>query len=114
MAKKVKYYGVFVKRTIENELPKELIEMLSKHGEIAGLKKSIVKVFVFDNELAQVDCLVNIEGAVVASIDATDKVDFLAQVDELKQEHDGDNELPMQSNDCNAMVPASQSHGFPD
>ena len=27
MAKKVKYYGVFVKRTIGDELPKELIDM---------------------------------------------------------------------------------------
>lgn len=112
MAKKVKYYGVFVKRTIKNELPKELIEMLSKHGELVGLNSSNIEVHVFDNELEQIECALNVRGTVIETIDAVDKSDFLAQVDKLKEKYD--DELLRQSNGCTAMIPASESHCFPD
>ena len=112
MAKKIKYYGVFVKRTIKNELPKELIEMLSKHGELVGLNSSKIEVHVFDNELEQIECALNVRGTVIETIDAVDKADFLAQVDKLNEKYD--DELLRQSNGCTAMVPASESHCFPD
>ena len=98
MVKKVKYYGVFVKRTIENELPKELIEMLSKHGELVGLNSSKIEVHVFDNELEQIECALNVRGTVIETIDAVDKADFLAQVDKLKEKYPDEEE----------------HHGFPD
>ena len=96
MAKKVKYYGVFVKRTIGDELPKELIEManmLSKHGEIKGLGKSVTRIQVFDNELEQINCALNIKGAidvkdiVIETINATDKADLMSQVEQLKDKY---------------------------
>ena len=89
MAKKVKYYGVLVKRTIKNELPKELIEMLSKHGELVGLNSSEIEAYVFDNESEQVECALNVGGTV---IDAVDKADFFAQVDELKEKYPNEEE----------------------
>lgn len=92
MAKKVKYYGVFVKRTIKNELPKELIEMLSKHGEMIGLDCSKIEVHVFDNELEQIECALNVRGTVIETIDAVDKADFLAQVDKLKEKYPDEEE----------------------
>ena len=92
MAKKVKYYGVFVKRTIKNELPKELIEMLSKHGELVGLNSSKIEVHVFDNELEQIECALNVMGTVIEIIDAVDKADFLTQVDKLKEKYPNEEE----------------------
>ena len=112
MAKKVKYYGVFVKRTVKDELSKELVDMLSKHGEVMSLKKPVTRVFVFDNELEQIECALNVRGTVIETIDAVDKADFLAQVDKLKEKYD--DELLRQSNGCTAMVLASESHGFQD
>ena len=87
MAKKVKYYGVFVKRTIKNELPKELIEMLSKHGELVGLNSSKIEVHVFDNELEQIECALNVRGTVIETIDAVDKADLMSQVEKLKEKY---------------------------
>ena len=87
MAKKVKYYGVFVKRTIKNELPKELIEMLSKHGELVGLNSSKIEVHVFDNELEQIECALNVRGTVIETIDAIDKTLFMSQVEQLKKKY---------------------------
>ena len=87
MAKKVKYYGVFVKRTVKDELSKELVDMLSKHGEVMSLKKPVTRVFVFDNELEQIECALNVRGTVIETIDAVDKADFLAQVDKLKEKY---------------------------
>lgn len=87
MAKKVKYYGVFVKRTIKNELPKELIEMLSKHGEMIGLNSSKIEVHVFDNELEQIECALNVRGTVIETIDAVDKTDFMSQIEQLKEQY---------------------------
>ena len=87
MAKKVKYYGVFVKRTIKNELPKELIEMLSKHGELAGLNSSKIEIHVFDNELEQIKCALNVRGTVIETIDAVDKTDLMSQVEQLKEKY---------------------------
>ena len=112
MAKKVKYYGVFVKRTIKNELPKELIEMLSKHGELVGLNNSKIEVHVFDNELEQIECALNVRGTVIETIDAVDKADFLAQVDKLKEKYPDEEEATGDS--CTAMVPASESHCLQD
>ena len=98
MAKKVKYYGVFVKRTVKDELSKELVDMLSKHGEVMSLKKPVTRVFVFDNELEQIECALNVRGTVIETIDAVDKADFLAQVDKLKEKYPNEEE----------------HHGFPD
>ena len=98
MAKKVKYYGVFVKRTIKNELPKELIEMLSKHGEMIGLNSSKIEVHVFDNELEQIECALNVRGTVIETIDAVDKADLMSQVEQLKEKYPDEEE----------------HHGFPD
>ena len=92
MAKKVKYYGVFVKRTIKNELPKELIEMLSKHGEMIGLNSSKIKVHVFDNELEQIECALNVRGTVIETIDAVDKADLMSQVEQLKEKYPDEEE----------------------
>lgn len=87
MAKKVKYYGVFVKRTIKNELPKKLIEMLSKHGEMIGLNDSKIEVHVFDNELEQIECALNVRGTVIETIDAVDKESFMEKVEYLKDKY---------------------------
>ena len=90
MAKKVKYYGVFVKRTVKNELHKEVTElvgMLSKHGEVMGLKKPTTRVFVFDNELEQIECALNVKGTVIETIDAIDKTLFMSQVEQLKKKY---------------------------
>ena len=87
MAKKVKYYGVFVKRTIKNELPKELIEMLSKHGELVGLNSSKIEVHVFDNELEQIECALNVRGTVIETIDAVDKESFMKKAEQLKEKY---------------------------
>ena len=87
MVKKIKYYGVFVKRTIKNELPKELIEMLSKHGELVGLNSSKIEVHVFDNELEQIECALNVKGAIIETIDAIDKTLFISQVEQLKKKY---------------------------
>ena len=106
MAKKVKYYGVFVKRTIKNELPKELIEMLSKHGELVGLNSSKIEVHVFDNELEQIECALNVRGTVIETIDAVDKADFLAQVDKLKAKYEEDEEES--GDDCEEEQPTTE------
>ena len=98
MVKKIKYYGVFVKRVAKDELPKELIEMLSKRGELVGLNSSKIEVHVFDNELEQIECALNVRGTVIETIDAVDKADFLAQVDKLKEKYPDEEE----------------HHGFPD
>ena len=92
MAKKVKYYGVFVKRTIKNELPKELIEMLSKRGELVGLNDSKIEVHVFDNELEQIECALNVRGTVIETIDAVDKADLMSQVEQLKEKYTDEEE----------------------
>ena len=92
MAKKVKYYGVFVKRTIKNELSKELIEMLSKHGELASLNRSKIEVHVFDNELEQIECALNVRGTVIETIDAVDKADLMSQVEKLKEKYPDEEE----------------------
>ena len=92
MVKKIKYYGVFVKRTIKNELPKELIEMLSKHGEMIGLNSSKIEVHVFDYELEQIECALTVRGTAIETIDAVDKADFLAQVDKLKEKYPDEEE----------------------
>ena len=112
MAKKVKYYGVFVKRTIKNELPKELIEMLSKHGELVGLNNSKIEVHVFNNELEQIECALNVTGTVIETIDAVDKADLMSQVERLKEKYPEKEEAT--GNSCNAMVPASESKCFQD
>ena len=108
MAKKVKYYGVFVKRTIGDELPKELIEManmLSKHGEIKGLGKTITRVQVFDNELEQIECALNVRGTVIETIDAVDKADLMSQVEQLKEKYPDEEE---------ATGDSPSIHGLPD
>ena len=92
MVKKIKYYGVFVKRTIKNELPKELIEMLSKHGELVGLNSSKIEVHVFDNELEQIECALNVRGTVIETIDAVDKADLMSQVEQLKEKYPDEEE----------------------
>ena len=92
MVKKIKYYGVFVKRTVKDELTKELVDMLSKHGEVMSLKKPVTRVFVFDNELEQIECALNVRGTVIETIDAVDKADFLAQVDKLKEKYPNEEE----------------------
>ena len=87
MAKNVNYYGVFVKRTVKDELSKELVDMLSKHGEVMSLKKPVTRVFVFDNELEQIECALNVKGAVIETIDAIDKTLFMSQVEQLKKKY---------------------------
>ena len=87
MVKNVKYYGVFVKRTVKDELSKELVDMLSKHGEVMSLKKPVTRVFVFDNELEQIECALNVEGTVIETIDAIDKTLFMSQVEQLKKKY---------------------------
>lgn len=106
MAKKVKYYGVFVKRTIKNELPKELIEMLSKHGELVGLNSSKIEVHVFDNELEQIECALNVRGTVIETIDAVDKADLMSQVDKLKAKYEEDEEES--GDDCEEEQPTTE------
>ena len=110
MVKKIKYYGVFVKRTIKNELPKELIEMLSKHGELVGLNSSKIEVHVFDNELEQIECALNVRGTVIETIDAVDKADLMSQVEQLKEKYSDKEEAS--GNGCTAMVPASEINGL--
>ena len=108
MVKKIKYYGVFVKRTIKNELPKELIEMLSKHGELVGLNSSKIEVHVFDNELEQIECALNVRGTVIETIDAVDKADFLAQVDKLKEKYPNEEDEEESGDDCGEEQPTTE------
>ena len=92
MVKKIKYYGVFVKRVAKDELPKGLIEMLSKRGELVGLNDSKIEVHVFDNELEQIECALNVRGTVIETIDAVDKADFMSQVEQLKKKYPDEEE----------------------
>ena len=87
MAKNVKYYGVFAKSTVENKLPKELVDMLSKNGELVGLKNPIIKVFVFDNGLVRIECALDVGGAVMEAIDALGRTLFMSQVEQLKKKY---------------------------
>ena len=75
MVKKVKYYGVFVKRTV-----------------LVGLNSSKIEVHVFDNELEQIECALNVRGTVIETIDAVDKADFLTQIDKLKEKYPDEEE----------------------
>ena len=87
MVKKIKYYGVFAKSTVENKLPKELVDMLSKNGELVGLKNPIIKVFVFDNGLVRIECALDVGDAVMEAIDALGRTLFMSQVEQLKKKY---------------------------
>ena len=90
MAKKVKYYGVFVKVIAKDEIPeevKELVGMLSGHGKVVTPNKSVMKVFVFDNESEQIECALNVNGSVIETIDAVDKEEFMKKAKELKEKY---------------------------
>ena len=87
MAKKIKYYGVFaVKVSKESEFVKTMTEVF----DLPKLPRKQIKVFVFDNELEQMDCLSNLptkKGDIVISIDSTSKDEFIKKVNELKAEY---------------------------
>ena len=86
MAKKVKYYGVLAIKTVMNtkhceDLPEELKDFFNAVKK----KTTVARVFVFDNETEQVECLANVEGCEhLIDIEATCKEDFLNQVSSLK------------------------------
>ena len=96
MAKKIKYYGVLAIKTVTNtkhceDLPEELKDFFN------AVKKKIIvtRVFVFDNETEQVECLANVEDCkLLISIKAVSKEDFLKKVLSLKSEfiHNDDDE----------------------
>ena len=93
MAKKIKYYGVFVIKSLgESEFVKTITETLG----LPKLQKKQFAVFVFDNELEQVDMISNIiathRGCDAIHVDATSREDFLAQVDKLKEKYPNEEE----------------------
>ena len=89
MAKKIKYYGVFVVKSLgESEFVKTMTETLG----LPKLQKKQFAVFVFDNELEQVDMLSTIiathRGCEAIHVDATSKEDFLEQIRKLKEKYE--------------------------
>ena len=85
MAKKIKYYGVLAIKTMNVKHCEDLPEEIQKL--IKGLTKKITvaRVFVFDNELKQVECLANVEGCEhLISIEATCKAEFMDKVLSIK------------------------------
>ena len=104
MAKKIKYYGVFaVKVSKESEFVKTMTEVF----DLPKLPRKQIKVFIFDNELEQMDCLSNLptkKGDIVISIDSTSKDEFMKKVNELKAEYSKpEEEKP--SDDCKQEQP---------
>ena len=93
MANKIKHYGVFVIKTLgESEFVKTMTETLG----LPKLQKKEFAVFVFDNELEQVDMLSNIiathRGCEAVHVDASSKEDFLTQVKNLKEKYEEEEE----------------------
>ena len=87
MAKKIKYYGVFAVKSLDNT---GLVKLMTDVLDLPELPKKQIKVFVFDNELEQMKCLSNLPtepGDILISIDSTSKDEFMKKVYELKEEH---------------------------
>ena len=87
MAKKIKYYGVFAVKSLDNT---GLVKLMTDVLDLPELPRKQIKVFVFDNELEQMKCLSNLPtepGDILISIDSTSKDEFMKKVYELKEEH---------------------------
>ena len=87
MAKKIKYYGVLAIKSMNTKHYEDLPEEFKDFINAIKKKTTVARVFVFDNEIEQVECLANVEGCEhLIDIEATCKEDFLNQVLSLKSE----------------------------
>ena len=106
MAKKIKFYGVFTVNLFDlSKLGKTWLDVFN----LPKLPKIQIKVFVFDNELAQVDCLSNIECTTAIAIDATSVDEFVKEVYKLKEEYSKSKEDEEESgDDCEEEQPTTE------
>ena len=106
MAKKIKFYGVFAVNLFDlSKLGKTWLDVFN----LPKLPKIQIKVFVFDNELAQVDCLSNIECTTAIAIDATSVDEFVKEVYKLKEEYSKSKEDEEESgDDCEEEQPTNE------
>ena len=108
MEKKIKYYGVLAIKSMNtkhcDDLPKELKDFINAVKK----KTTVARVFVFDNEIKQVECLANVEGCDrLISIEAVSKKDFLNQVLPLKEKfiHNDDYDVESDDEDPGDILP---------
>ena len=97
MAKKIKFYGVFAVKSVDKELNNsKFVKLMTDTLGLPKLQKKQFAVFVFDNELEQVDNMSDIicmnKDSEAIAIDATSREDFLEQVKKLKEKYEEDDE----------------------
>ena len=108
MAKKIKYYGVLAIKSMNTKHCEGLPEELKDFINAVKKKTTVARVFVFDNEIEQVECLANVEGCdQLIDIDAVSKEDFLNQVLSLKSEfiHNDDYDVESDDEDLGEILP---------
>ena len=93
MAKKIKFYGVFAVKSVDKELNNsKFVKLMTDTLGLPKLQKKQFAVFVFDNELEQVDNMSDIicmnKDSEAIAIDATSREDFLEQVKKLKEKYE--------------------------
>ena len=93
MAKKIKFYGVFAVKSVDKELNNsKFVKLMTDTLGLPKLQKKQFAVFVFDNELEQVDNMSDIicmnKDSEAIAIEATSREDFLEQVKKLKAKYE--------------------------
>ena len=111
MAKKIKFYGVFAVKSVDKELNNsKFVKLMTDTLGLPKLQKKQFAVFVFDNELEQVDNMSDIicmnKDSEAIAIDATSKEDFLEQVKKLKAKYEEDEEES--GDDCEEEQPTTE------
>ena len=108
MAKKIKYYGVLAIKSMNTKHCEDLPEELKDFINAVKKKTTVARVFVFDNETEQVECLANVEGCEhLIDIEAVSKEDFLNQVLSLKEDfiHNDDYDVESDDEDPGDILP---------
>lgn len=111
MAKKIKFYGVFAVRSLDKELNNsKFVKLMTDTLGLPKLQKKQFAVFVFDNELEQVDTMSDVicmnNDAEAIAIEATSREDFLEQVKKLKAKYEEDEEES--GDDCEEEQPTTE------
>ena len=108
MAKKIKFYGVLAIKSMNTKHCDDLPEELKDFINAVKKKTTVARVFVFDNETKQVECLANVEGCDhLIDIEAVSKEDFLNQVLSLKSKfiHNDDYDVESDDEDPGDILP---------
>ena len=108
MAKKIKYYGVLAIKSMNTKHCDDFPEGLKDFINAVKKKTTVARVFVFDNETEQVECLANVEGCEhLIDIEAVSKEDFLNQVLSLKEDfiHNDDYDVESDDEDPGDILP---------